>query len=230
MSLIGITGKIGSGKTTISDYLQTQGYTEYSMANPLKKIGEIFHFDAHQLYGSQEQKMEINPYWGISSRHFLQKFGTDICRDYLPKVIPEMNISPTIWVRLFDIERTKNPTKKYVVSDVRFVDEATYIKQAGGIIIRVVRDTDRSTSEHKHSSEVEQEKIEADFTINNNNTIRLLQNTVHHYVLCQNTVCGSVCDNDCETWYCDGCDLEIFKGEPGHNPDCGTWLDGLQDI
>jgi len=72
--IIGISGFIGSGKTTAANYLVQKGFKEYSMAGPLKKIAEIFHFELHQLYGTQEQKLELNKYWNISGREFLQKF------------------------------------------------------------------------------------------------------------------------------------------------------------
>ena len=87
--IIGIAGKIGVGKTTTSDYLaQKYSFYEYSFAEPIKKIGLIFGFESHQLYGTQSQKMEVNEHWGVSARHFLQKFGTDICRDSIPQLFP----------------------------------------------------------------------------------------------------------------------------------------------
>ena len=39
--LIGITGKIGSGKTTVANYLVNYWeFQEYTMAEPIKQIGE----------------------------------------------------------------------------------------------------------------------------------------------------------------------------------------------
>ena len=69
-----------------------------------------------------------------------------------------------------------NP-KKYVVSDVRFLDEAKAIKELNGIIIRVNRKNDVSSengTEHKHKSELEMDSIIADYTIDNDlNTIEM---------------------------------------------------------
>ncbi len=168
--IIGITGKIGSGKTTIAEYLQKEhGFTETSMATPLKEIGTIFGFTRDQLYGTQEQKLEIHPYWGISGRHFLQKVGTELFRDQLKKVLPEMKMTDTIWVELFKMRYLSNP-KNYVISDLRFLDEAKAIQELGGFVVRTIRKNEVSSkdgSEHSHISELELDQITADFIINN---------------------------------------------------------------
>lgn len=182
--LIGITGKIGSGKTTVAQYLIKKGFVEYSMAGPLKKIGEIFHFTHTQLYGTQEQKLEINEYWGVSGRHFLQKFGTEICRNALPQAIPEMKTAGTVWVRLFEIERAKNPTVNYVVSDIRFLDEAECIKKLGGTVIRIERtDSKKDETYNRHVSELEQDSIREDILIVNDSDLPTLYNKITSSVL-----------------------------------------------
>lgn len=170
--IVGITGKIGSGKSTMANYLTSaHGYEEYSFAKPLKEIGRLFGFSDKQLYGTQEQKLEIHPYWGISARYFLQKMGTDLFRDLLPTVIPEIKKGDnTIWVELFKLKYKEEP-KLYVVSDVRFLDEAKIIKDLGGIIIRTERNnsvTSESGNEHLHKSELGIEKIVPDYVVDNN--------------------------------------------------------------
>jgi len=166
--IIGITGKIGSGKTTLANYLvKSHNYTEYSMASPIKSIAQIFGYTHDQLNGSQQQKLEIHEHWGISGREFLQKVGTELFRDKIKEVLPNMK---SVWVDLFRLQYEKEP-KAYVISDIRFVDEANIIKQLGGIIIKVVRNSDVSSAtriEHVHKSELEMDSIPIDITIDNN--------------------------------------------------------------
>lgn len=172
MTIIGITGKIGSGKTMLASHLTSQGYIEYGMADPLKKIGEIFGFTHRQLYGTQEEKLQKHPHWGISAREFLQKVGTDLFRKQLGLLIPDMKIKRTIWADLFALNYMKDPSVNYVISDVRFVDEASLIKELGGVMIRVKRgeNAQQVGNEHKHASELEMDSIVVDYTIENNGT------------------------------------------------------------
>lgn len=176
MNLIGITGKIGAGKSTLANILQKYGYEEYSFATPLKQIGEIFGFSKESLYGSQEDKLKIHEKWGISARYFLQKLGTDIFRISLKEKIPEMKIESSIWIELFKLKY--NPSIKTVISDVRFLDEAKAIKELGGIIIKIERnrfDLSSETETNTHVSEIEMEQIQPDFVLQNNESILELE-------------------------------------------------------
>lgn len=167
--LIGITGKIGSGKSTAASYLQKQHYLmEYSMAGPLKEIGAVFGFTQEQLYGTQEQKLQIHPYWGISSREFLQKVGTELFREQLPKVLPNMKIKRTIWCEIFRL-KYEQQDHGAVVSDIRFLDEVDTIHEMGGTVIRIVRPGLDESSTHR--SELEMDSIKADYTIVNDGTL-----------------------------------------------------------
>jgi hypothetical protein len=165
--LIGITGKIGSGKSTVADYLvQNYNFTEYALANPIKKIGEIFGFDKEQLYGTQEQKLEIHPYWNTNARTFMQKIGTDLFRDKLNEVFPGFCKSSSIWIDIFKMHYTKHKGN-IVISDIRFEDEAEAIKSLGGILIRVEREYKNNDECISHKSEKEMSNIKVDYPINN---------------------------------------------------------------
>lgn len=163
--IIGITGKVGSGKSTIGAYItEKYGYTEYNMADPLKKIGEIFGFSKESLYGNQEDKLKVDSRWGISGRNFLQKVGTELFREKLKEVLPEMKIENTVWTQIFKNKYLSEP-KLYVIPDVRFLDEAETIKKLGGIIIRTKREYNGFDKDSVHKSEIELDRIECDYVV-----------------------------------------------------------------
>lgn len=174
--LIMITGYIKSGKSTTSNILQKYGFVEKSFAKPLKEIGKILGFSEEQVNGTQEQKLEADEFWGISGRNFLQVFGSEVCRDHVPKVLPKMNMNGlTLWARLMERNILKN--KRLVISDGRFPDEAELVKRYNGIIIRLHRNVEDSSSEVKsHKSETQIDEIIPDYIIDNNGTLEDLEN------------------------------------------------------
>lgn len=179
--LVGVTGFIGSGKSTVARLLQEQGYTEYALATPLKKIGEAFLFEPHQLYGTQTEKMEVHSDWEVSGRYFLQRFGTDLCRCHLAEALPALRLDGwTPWVRILEIYVKRHPEQIVVVPDLRFLDEERMIRLLGGKILRIERSaTDPSDLSNLHASEREIPLITPDVTIVNNGTLAELEEKIN---------------------------------------------------
>lgn len=186
MKLVGIIGNIGSGKSTVSEYLvRNYDYEEYSFASPIKNIAINMGFEYNQVYGSQVNKLELNKHWGISGREFMQKFGTEFGRNIMPDILPNMNMgkSNSPWVKIFEIKYDNNikskSDKHIVVSDCRFENEVQSIRDRNGYIIKLVRDNKpiSITNEKKyndnvynHSSETQISNLYCDTVINNNTT------------------------------------------------------------
>lgn len=168
--IIAITGTIGSGKSTLLKHLVDKyGYVEMNFADALKEIGAIFGFTNEQLYGTQKQKLEIHEKWNISARTFLQKVGTEIFRDSLPKAIPAMVFTYGVWVDILQQRYTKLG-KRIVIGDLRFLNEARFVRDNGGIIVRTLRNNKVSSAsgvEFKHASELELNSIDPNFIIDN---------------------------------------------------------------
>ena len=100
-----------------------------------------------------------------------QRIGTEFGQFTLFKLFPEMKGKVKYrehWVNIFKNWLETNPNKDVVITDVRFKHEANFIKQNGGIIIKVNRDTGFKDS---HISELEMKEITPDlidFEIDNN--------------------------------------------------------------
>lgn len=173
MTLIGISGKIGSGKTICGEHLVLRyNYTNRNLADPLKEACvALFLLSPDQVNGTQDDKNKPDPNWfNCAPRKMLQFIGTDLLRNQLDKIMPgiQENIFVNhmrIWYNRFI---TENPDGKVVISDVRNLNEAEFIKNLGGIIIKLARDTPYADS---HISENMIDMIKADYDIDNNGNL-----------------------------------------------------------
>lgn len=140
--IIGICGFIGSGKDTIADYLVN--YHEFrreSFANSLKDaVAHVFGWDRILLEGRTKQarkwREQVDPWWAdrllmpnLTPRWVLQHWGTEVCRK---------GFHDDIWIASLE-NKLRNSKDHIVISDCRFPNEINSIKNAGGMVIRVVR-------------------------------------------------------------------------------------------
>jgi shikimate kinase len=141
--LIGLVGLKGSGKDTFAKTLiEEYGFIKDSFAAPLKdSVASIFGWDRDLVEGASSEsrawREEKDEYWSevlntkVTPRGILQIIGTEVFRD---------NLHEDIWVKSF-IKRNQNSKNNIIMTDVRFPNEMQAIKDLGGIIIYVRRDT-----------------------------------------------------------------------------------------
>jgi hypothetical protein len=140
--IIGICGFIGSGKDTIADYLVNfNGFRRESFANSLKDaVSHVFNWDRTMLEGrtkeAREWREQVDPWWAtrlnlpnLTPRWILQYWGTEVCR---------RAFHDDIWIASLE-NKLRNSKDDIVISDCRFPNEIKSIKNAGGIVVRVIR-------------------------------------------------------------------------------------------
>lgn len=124
--VIGFMGYAGVGKTTVSQILQTLAPDKIeiaSFASPLKKaIKDLFLFSDEQVYGTKEQKEEVDPRWGVSFRTVAQLLGTDCLRNMICKDFHVKRMAAYL-------ETVEKPI--VVIDDIRFDGEAELVNQYG---------------------------------------------------------------------------------------------------
>jgi hypothetical protein len=171
--IIAVTGIAGAGKDTFAETIKSsEPDTDiFAFAGPLKEACKIlFNLSDDQLY-NPVMKEEIDPRWGKSPREMFQIIG-DSAR--------EVNIDCFIMNMKQRIDNSK--AKYNVISDVRYDNEAEFIRSLDGKVIKIIRDNDKNngkTTEHSgHKSEkgISEHLINA--IIENNATIEEFQNNV----------------------------------------------------
>lgn len=181
--IIGLVGKKGSGKSTVANILaETEDYVEIAFADPLKQICQTLFLLSHEELHDTKMKEQIVERVNTTPRRILQQVGTNLMRDRLREVLPELPLTdqlPSIWVwnaqqRILDLRKRHC---EIVVSDVRFPDEASMIRRLGGILIRIRRDANTFSSD-LHPSEVEMENIDVNFEIDNDGSLEELKQKI----------------------------------------------------
>lgn len=140
--IIGICGLIGAGKDTAADHLvNIHEFRRESFANTLKDaVAQVFGWDRTMLEGrtktAREWREQVDPWWSerlgipnLTPRWVLQYWGTEVCRK---------GFHDDIWIASLE-NKLRNSRDDVVISDCRFPNEIKSIKDAGGIVIRIVR-------------------------------------------------------------------------------------------
>jgi hypothetical protein len=170
--LIGITGRARTGKDTSANYLvQAFGFKQVSFAAPLKAAAAIMlGITEDMVNGTGYDREEVNPDWGFSVREFLQKLGTEGCREAFRE---------DFWINRARIE-VESATVPVVISDVRFENEAEFIRKSGGVLLHIHRNTGLT---HAHRSEQPLYFDEFDVNIDNTTTYMSLYNQLDNLMM-----------------------------------------------
>lgn len=126
--VIGLSGQAGAGKDTVADYLvQSWGFSKVSFAGPLKDaISSMFCITKAQME-DRKLKEQVIEEWGKSPRQLNQWLGTEVMRK---------QFDVDFFLKRMDISIGYEDL--VVVSDVRFDNEAEYIRRKwGGLIWRI---------------------------------------------------------------------------------------------
>ena len=168
---VGISGKGRSGKDTLAEMLATElnkgAYPPYVMmafANELKlKCQEAFDLTWEQLWGDDKEKPDErypkpdgSGFW--TAREIMQEFGAFY-----------RTIDKEFWIKhLYKVAAEKEYTN-VIITDVRYLNEADFIINGGGYVVRVERENKDTVHNEEHPSEVELDNYNKfDFTVINN--------------------------------------------------------------
>lgn len=159
--IIGLGYRAKSGKDTIGDYLvREHGFHRIAFADKLKQVCGLLCNDKE--YMSANFKEELTPF-GLTGGQMLQRVGVAM-RDAIPN----------FWIEASRLRSFAAFKSRIVVTDVRFEDEATIVKELGGHLWEVRR----SVAYDDHTSETSGSKIKWDRVIPNYGSLSDLRHQV----------------------------------------------------
>ncbi|GAA5231788.1 hypothetical protein FOZ76_14620 [Verticiella sediminum] len=192
---IGLCGREGVGKDTVAGILHALvGFHRTAFADPLREeVSAAFGVDP-RVFTDRDQKSKPDIVLAIgrcadgdfirtmhalgceigtprSPRDIMRWWGTEYRRS---------KCGSDYWLRLMEDHLDtvrRNGTRKIVITDVRFPNEARLVRAHGGQIWRVYRPmADKAKAEH--ISEMQLDDFAPDVTINNNSTLDQLVHEV----------------------------------------------------
>lgn len=167
MLLIGLHGKAGVGKDTAADYLCTQWrLTRYALANPIRRglVSMLADFGVtEELLESREKKEQVIEALSKSPRELMQTLGTEWGREL---------VHPRLWLMAADrmVEYwNRRRILALVITDVRFKDEAEWVRAHGGEVWHITRQGTGNVNAHVSENGLPEHLI--DLIIPNDGTI-----------------------------------------------------------
>ena len=164
-AVIGFAGKARSGKDAAGQYLVKEyQFKHYYFAKPLKEgCNKMFNLSDEQI---RNKEKVIEP-WGKSPRELYQLLGTDVAR----------TIDPNVWIKNAEMFIKKHPGFSVVITDVRFANEAKWIREKGGAVVYINREQ-KEIEANSHSSENGLSGEDVDVYMENDGTINALYDKI----------------------------------------------------
>ena len=166
--IIGVCGKARSGKDTVARFLLADGHAryQYSLADPLKAmLAAGLGVDMRDPYW-QERKEDIIPAFGKSPRQMMQTLGTEWGRQC---------VNDNLWLIMAQ-DRLNRNGPGMVIADIRFDNEAAFVRRMGGTVVHVFRDSAPAVNSHASESGIVAQP--SDMVLHNNGSLEELQANV----------------------------------------------------
>lgn len=169
--IIGLAGRARSGKNTAAAGLLAHDYQAVAFADGLRLMALGIDPTIALQNGTTTTYARLLAEIGYESakqepdvRRFLQRLGTEGVREVL---------GPDTWVRR--LMGSLLPDTRYVITDVRFLNECVAIQARGGVVIRITRP---GVPLLDHPSESQIDDLPVNFEITNDNRADLFQDAI----------------------------------------------------
>jgi len=130
IEIIGIMGNIGSGKNYVAEKILLPELNKYNNKETMF-IAFADHFKVHAICFQKLDYDKVFIKKDTETRNKLQQLGTELGRD---------KFGEDIWINIvynwMKVYSSRN-IKRFIITDVRFENEVKFIKNMGGVIIKI---------------------------------------------------------------------------------------------
>lgn len=185
--IIGLTGRAGVGKSTAADILRNHGYIPKGFADKIKGVlNQRFGWNP-RMWEDRTWKESQSPYFGCRLSYAgLEEFSPRSWAQWLGTEVGRAIFGQDIWISLAMGEL--HYENRYIFADVRFPNEATAIRDRGGVVIEILRDNVAPVNDHVSETPLPTHLI--DYHVPNNGSRKDLENalilSLAHYIDHQN--------------------------------------------
>ncbi len=141
--ILGIAGRAGSGKDTAAEYLvDAYGYHRFAFADPLRDMIFTLLDQAntdHSWCTEPALKEKLIPGLNVSYRQLAQTLGTEWARKHFGEDFWLRTAELHLGLRAGAIGISAPLHERIVIPDVRFPNEAAWIRSLGGAVIHIER-------------------------------------------------------------------------------------------
>lgn len=138
-AVIGIAGLARTGKDTLANFLLAQyGGYKYAFAEPIRRmLAAGFNINLDHPYWAKH-KENVIPVLDKSPRQLMQTLGTEWGRQL---------VHPDVWI-VMATQTLRNRGPGMIVSDLRFENEAAWVRKNNGLVLHLMRGNVPAVSEH----------------------------------------------------------------------------------
>lgn len=159
--IVAITGEKRHGKSTAAKAFHEDGFHNVNFADPIRIIAKIiFGLTDDELDRDDLKEVPLTRFPFISPREVMQKIGTDLFREWIPMT----------WVMAAERTIIEQRLPYVVIGDLRFPDEAEWVRSNGGVVVKVYNPNKPSGTD-QHISEAGQSRVIPDYTLRNDGAI-----------------------------------------------------------
>lgn len=126
--VIGLSGYVGSGKTSVSDwFIQNHSFHRVSFADPIRKMFMALGLTEKELRDPVLKETPNKKLLGRTPRYAMETLGTKWAREMM---------HPHFWIAQFALQTANMPF--IICDDVRFQNEVEAMTELGGKVYRLI--------------------------------------------------------------------------------------------